>query len=438
MTAEAASHGMKVAEIEKGALGGTCLNRGCIPSKMLLHSADVVETIKRAGLFGIRVNGYKVDFPSIVKRVTEQVDGDSKNIENSFKGSKNPVLYHEKCEFVGKKTLKVGDKEITADKILIAAGSRPIIPDIPGLKGSGFMTSEEALRLTKQPKTMTIIGGGYIAAELAHFYGSLGTKINIVHRNGVLINREDRDIAQRLTDIFRQKYNLYTDSEPTKVSKNGTGFEIAIKDKNGKTQILKSDALLVAVGVKPYSDVLRLEKAGVKTDEKGHIIVDEYLRTSVDGIYALGDIIGKYQFRHSANHEAGYAVENIIHGKQVAVDYTAMPHAIFTSPQIGSVGKTEEQLKSEGADYLVGKYEYIDTAMGAAIEDRTGFVKFLVDRKTGRILGCHIIGTEAAALVHEAIVAMKSGSGSIYNIINSVHIHPALSEVVSRAAYSIG
>lgn len=435
---EAANHGLNVAVIEKDALGGTCLNRGCIPSKMLIHKADVVETIRNAGKFGVKVGDYKVDFASMVKEVTDAVDRDSKSIENSFVDSKNPVLYHLECQFTGKKTIKVGKETITADKILIAAGARPNIPKVPGLEGSGYMTSEEALRLTKQPKTMTIIGGGYIAAELAHFYGTLGTKINIIHRNDVLINREDREIAQRLTEVFRQKYSVYTGYEPVNVAKDGAIFKVTIKGKDGKTKVLESDALLVATGVQPNSDTLKLDKTGVKTNERGYIIADGYLRTNVDGIYALGDIIGKYPFRHSANHEAGYAVENIIHGKNIAVDYSAMPHAIFSSPQIGSIGKTEEQLKSEGTDYLVGKYDYRNTAMGEALKDETGFVKILVEKKTGKILGCHIIGPDASVLIHEVIVAMKSGDGSIYNIINSVHVHPALNEVVSRAAYSVG
>lgn len=438
VTAEAAEHGLKVAEVEKGALGGTCLNRGCIPSKMLIHRADVAETIKNAAKFGIKVKGYEIDFPSIVKEVTEYVDGDSKSIENSFKGSKNPILYHVEGEFTGKKTVRVGNEMITADKILIAAGARPIIPNIPGLEGSGYMTSEEALRLTRQPKVMTIIGGGYIAAELAHFYGSLGTKINIIHRHDALVNREDGEIAQRLTDIFKQKYNIYTGYEPAKVSKKGAEFEVTVKSRSGDVKTLKSDALLVAVGVRPNSDTLKLEKTGVKANEKGYIIVDDHLKTNVEGIYALGDITGRYLFRHSANHEAGYAVENIIHGKNIAVDYSAMPHAIFTSPQIGAVGKTEEQLKEDGTEYLVGKYDYINTAMGTALKDEAGFVKILVEKQTGKILGCHIIGTDASTLIHEVIVAMKSGDGKIYNLTNAVHIHPALNEVVSRAAYSIG
>jgi len=433
-----ASQGLKVAIIEKGPLGGTCLNRGCIPSKMLIHSADVVETIKNAHLFGIKVGGYDVDFPSIVERVTDWVDEDSRGIEESFKGIDNPVLFKGGCRFVGNKTISVANETITAEKILIAAGGRPAIPELEGLEGSGFITSDEALRLKKQPKVLTILGGGYIAAEMAHFFGSLGTTVNIVEKHNTLVYREDEEIAQKFTAIFRAKYNVLTGYEPTRVTKSGNAYRVALRDARGKYSSISSDQLLVATGRRPNSDGLDVEKTGVKTDERGFIIADEYLETNVKGIYAIGDVLGHYLFRHSANLESEYDFYNMLDpAKKVPVDYTAMPHAIFTSPQIAGVGKIEQELRSEKADYLVGRYEYIDTAMGKAIEDGSGFVKILVDRKTKRILGCHIMGSDASTLIHEVLVAMKSGDGSIGNILRTVHIHPAMSEVIQRAASSL-
>lgn len=432
------SRGMRVVIIEKGPLGGTCLNRGCIPSKMLIHSADVVETIKTASLFGIKVSHYSIDYPAIVKRVVESVDHDSRLIEEALKRVDNPKLFKEECRFSGYKTLRVGNEEITADKILIAAGGRPKIPDIQGLRESGFITSDEALRLTTQPKVLTIIGGGYIAVELAHFFGSLGTKINIVHRHPLLVPNEDEEVAEAFTKIFSQKYSVYTNSEAVKVSRNGRIYQVAVRGVDAKVRTLESDQLLVAAGRSPNSDLLEVEKTGVKTDGKGFIMTDEYLETSVKGIYALGDAVGHYLFRHSANLEAEYNFYNLLDSEnKMPVDYYAMPHAIFSSPQIAGVGKTEQQLRNEKADYMVGRYNYIDTAMGRAIEDRTGFVKILVDKKTLKILGCHIMGSDAATLLHEVVVAMKSGDGSIRNILRAVHIHPALSEVVQRAASSL-
>jgi dihydrolipoamide dehydrogenase len=367
------------------------------------------------------------------------VDADSRSIEEGLKSVDNPKLFKEECRFVGAKTLQAGSETLTADYILIASGGRPRIPDIEGLKDSGFITSDQALRLKTQPKVLTILGGGYVAVELAHFYGSLGTRINIVQRHDLLVPNEDEDVAEAFTEIFRQKYNVLTDFEPSKVtmSPEKQQYDVTVKNMtNGEEKVIISDQLLVAAGRQPNSDVLDLEKTGVRTDENGFIITDPYLETNVKGIFALGDAVGHYLFRHSANLEAEYDFFNMLDPQNKApVDYSAMPHAIFSSPQVAGVGKTEQQLKKEGkVDYVVGKYRYIDTAMGHAIEDRTGFVKFLLERDTGKILGCHIMGSDAATLIHEVIVAMKAGDGSIRNIIRAVHIHPALSEVVQRAA----
>jgi mycothione reductase len=328
--------------------------------------------------------------------------------------------------------------------VLIASGGRPRIPDVEGLKGSGFITSDQALRLKTQPRVLTILGGGYIAVELAHFYGSLGTKVNIVQRHDLLVPNEDEDIARAFTEIFRKKYNVLTDFEPAKVSRNGRAgqYEVTVKSvTRGGEKILESDQLLVAAGRQPNSDGLDVDKAGVRTDEKGFILTDAYLETNVKGIFALGDVLGHYLFRHSANLEAEYDYFNMLDPEsKTPVDYSAMPHAIFSSPQIAGVGKTEQQLKKEDGqgkkkvDYIVGRYNYINTAMGHAIEDRTGFVKFLLERDSRKILGCHIMGSDASTLIHEVIVAMKAGDGSIRNVLRSVHVHPALSEVVQRAA----
>ncbi len=434
-----AERGMKVAIVEKGPLGGTCLNRGCIPSKMLIHSADVIEAIRNAHLFGINVKGYTVDFESIVAKVSKAVDNMAQAIETSLEKTSNPVLFKEDCKFIDHKTLRVGREIIKADKILIASGGRPSIPNIEGLRESSFITSDEALRLKKQPKILTIIGGGYIAVELAHFFGTLGTSINIVEILPRLILNEDEEISKEFTQLISQKHNVFTAFEPVEVSKKGDEFEVLIKSTEGsQSKSLRSDQLLVATGRTPNSEELDVEKTGVKTDQKGFIMTDEYLETNVRGIFALGDAVGHYLFKHSANLESQYDYFNILDPEnKVPVDYSSMPHAIFSSPQIAGVGKTEQQLRAEGADYMIGRYKFIDTGMGQAIEDRTGFVKILVDGKTKKILGCHIMGTDASTLIHEVVVAMKSGDGSVRNITRAVHVHPALSEVVQRAASNL-
>jgi dihydrolipoamide dehydrogenase len=433
----AAQHGMKVAIIERDRMGGTCLNRGCIPSKLLLHSADVMETIRNAGTFGVNVGSVTVDFEKIMKRTYDIVDPDAEGIRRAFDGIDNPRLFSHQCRFVGKKTILAGGETITADKVLIASGARPGIPDIEGLEGSGYITSDEALRLKKQPKVLTIIGGGYIACELGHFFGALGTKVNLIQRRNVLLVDEDEEVSKRFTEAFAKKHNVYTGHRPESVAKKDGNFVVKARDASGKTTAIESDQLLVATGRVPNSDTLDLGKAGVRTNKEGFIEVDEYLETSVEGIFALGDAVGRYPFKHAANHEAQYAYRNIVRPqKKVAVDYSAMPHAVFASPQVAGAGYTEQELREKGMHYTKSVYPYINTAMGEALEDRDGFVKLLVSPHDRKILGCHIIGSEASVLIHEVLVAMRAG-GTVDAIADTVHIHPALSEVVARAAYGV-
>ncbi len=332
------------------------------------------------------------------------------------------------------------DEIISAEKILIASGTRPIIPEIKGLEGSGYITSDEALRILHQPSVLTFIGGGYIACELAHFFGSLGTEINIIQRSNLLLPHEDEEISKKFTNIFSKKYNVYLGYNTESVSRdNDNEFHVIARNSDGKSIEVESDQLLVSVGRGPNSDRLEVTKTGVRLNEKGFVKVDEYLETNVKGIFAIGDAVGRYQFKHNSNNEAKYVYHNILNpDKKIAVDYFAMPHAIFSSPQIAGVGFTEQELRMmKQYDYQKSVFQYINTAMGKTIEDKDGFVKFLVDKKDRRILGCHIIGSDASILIHEVLVALKASDGKIDSINKTIHIHPALSEVVARAASRI-
>ncbi|MBN4049244.1 dihydrolipoyl dehydrogenase [archaeon AH-315-M20] len=427
--------GLKTAIIEKGPMGGTCLNRGCIPSKMIIHTADVAETINTAKIFGINPKGYSIDFKKITQRASRTVDKDAIQIEQSIKSDKNTTLFKTEAKFIGYKILQVGNKKINGDKIFIGAGTRPFIPPIEGIKDVDYMTSTGALRLTKQPKTLTVIGGGYIAAELAHFYAALGTKVTIIQRRNLLIPAEDMEIAQRFTEIFSKKCRVLLNSNAIKVTKKNNKIITTIEN-NKKQKNIESEKLLVATGRIPNTDILDVKKTNVKTNKKGFIKVNLYLETTAKNIWALGDIAGIYLFKHSANLEAQYCYQNAFSKKKIKIDYYAMPHAIFSSPQIAGVGYTEQQLKDKKIKYVVGKYNFINSGMGIAINDREGFVKILVDKKTKKILGCHIMGTDASTLIHEVIVAMKSKQ-KVDLLQKAVHIHPALSEVVQRAVNNI-
>ena len=432
---EAAERGLKTAIIEKGPMGGTCLNRGCIPSKIMIHSAEVAETIKNADSFGFKVKSVSMKFKKITDRANNSVDADAKSIEKSLKSGNNPILFKGKAQFVDKKTIQVNGKQITAEKIVIAIGARPFVPPIEGLNKVPYMTSTEALRQTKFPKSMIIIGGGYIGVELGQFYGALGCDITVIQRGDLLIPREDRDVANLFTNIWKKRYRILTDSSAVKVEKR-RGKIVVYVNKGKKTKKLVAEKLLVATGIKPNTDLLDIEKSGVKITERGFIKVNKFMETNVKGTWALGDVAGVYFFRHSAKLEADYVLNNVL-GKKKAVDYHPMPHAIFTDPQIAGVGLTIQEARKSGKKFTVGKYFYKDTGMGEAIGEKHGFVKFIVNPKTKQILGCHIIGPHASILLHEVTIAMKCGQNALDLLRKTVHVHPALNEVVNRAAWNV-
>lgn len=428
----AAQRGMLVAIVEEGPIGGTCLNRGCIPSKMLIHSADIAETIKNSTRFGIKSKIESIDFKSITDRVSHIVDHDSEAIERSLLNGTNPVLYKTRGKFIGSKQLQVGDEQIEGDKIFVVAGTRPTIPQIPGLKDSPFLDSTSALRLEKQPEHLVIIGGGYIAAELAHFYGSLGTKITILVRGKLMLSNEDEEIAKWFTDEFSKKYEILFDTESESVTFQSGRYNILLK---GKDNSIDADQLLVVTGREPNSDILDVKVAGIETDDHGYIKVNEYLETNIPGIYSFGDIVGILPFRHTANDQVGYAIKNAFTDHKTPVDYFAIGHAVFSSPQIGGVGKTEQELKKDGIHYKVGRAELKNTGMGGALQ-ANGLAKVLTDETGEKILGVHIVGPDASTLIHEAIVAMRS-NGKVSAITDTVYIHPALSEWLQRAFFAI-
>jgi|SRR3989344_3049138 len=436
VAAGAAEQGLKVAIVEEGPMGGTCLNRGCIPSKIVITSAEVAETIHRASEFGLRASLNKVQFKQVTDRASTMVDADAGSIEKNVRADKSPVLFKGRGKFIGKYLLEVNGEKIKGKKIVIAAGARPVIPPIPGLDTVPHMTSTEALRQTVLPQSLIIIGGGYIGVELGFFYAELGTKVTIVQRNKLLVPREDQEVADLITSLWKKKYNVLTNADVVKVEKQGKKIEVTVKIGNALTKI-RAEKLLVATGVKPNSDTLQLEKTGVRADKKGFITVNKFMETNIKNIYALGDIAGVYMFRHSANLEAEYVLNNIL-GRKKPVDYYPMPHAIFTSPQIAGVGLTEQEAQEQKKNYVVSKYYYHQTAKGFALAEEHGFVKLIVDKKSKEILGCHIIGPEASVLLHEVCVAMKAGKNKALDLLrDTVHVHPALNEVVQRAALSV-
>lgn len=427
-----ANRGKDVAIVEPGPLGGTCLNRGCIPSKMLIHHADIVETVEKSEKFHINAEINNIDFQAITEEVNQTVSEDAEGIEKAIQDSDNHTLYRTEAKFVDEKTIEVDGEKITADLIFVAAGTRPMVPPVEGLDTVDYLTSKEALQLSEKPDELVIIGGGYIAVELAHFFGAVGTEVKILEMGDSLIGREDRDISKMFTELASEKYDVNLGLKATSVEQEDGEITVHAEDKEGNTESFSGDELLVAAGRVPNTDNLEVEEAGIETTERGFIQTNEYLETSVGGIYALGDIADNWMFKHAANYEAELAFKNSLSKNEHPVDYTAMPHAIFSSPQISGVGKTEQQIEEEDIDYVKATYDYNKTGMGLALKEEDGFVKVLASEE-GEILGCHMIGPNASSIIHEVLVAMRAGTGNVKDIQDTIHIHPALNEVVQRA-----
>jgi mycothione reductase len=435
----AADLGKKVAIIEKDYLGGTCLNRGCIPSKMLIHTADVAEEIREAGKFNIVGDlNFKVDFNPLTNRVSQSVGDTSRGIADYYAKEENVDYFHGEARFVENKVIEVNGEKLTAETIVIGVGTRPAIPPIEGLEGTPYLTSTEAIHNhDQQPKKMIVVGAGYIATELGYFYGATGTDVHFLVRSRMLKN-EDSEVAAEFTRAFSERFNVHMGVSPTKVAHKDGIFTVHTKDKEGNESTMEADALFIATGITPNSDTLDLQNTDIETNEKGYIKVDDKLQTKVPGVYALGDVVGNYLFRHSVNFEGEYLLEALFtNPNDKPIDYPPMPHAVFTRPQIAGVGKTEDQLKEEGLeadkDYIIGLNSYQKSAMGGdALQSDYGFCKLLFDKQSKKLLGAHIIGYEASTLIHQFIYAITFG-GTLDDLLHMIYIHPALPEICRNA-----
>lgn len=426
----AAKLGKKVAIIEKENYGGTCLNKGCIPSKMLIHPANVLAHAKDAKKFGITTK-HKVNFFELVKRITREITAESNSIPKSYDSIETLDHYEGHAKFLDDKTVEVNGKKITGDMIIIATGTLPTVPKIPGLDGTPYLTSKEALRNSKLPKKLIIIGGGYIACELGHAYQQYGSKTHFLVRSG-LIGHEDDEVREEFAKVFEKHHKIDIGVKLLFVKYRFGKFTVEYEI-DGKKRRAKGDDLLVATGVHPNTENLGLENTSVQITQRGFIAVDEHLKTRAENIYALGDVVGNYLFRHSVNFEGEYLFEQLFGGeKKKPIKYPPMPHAVFSHPEVAGVGKTEKQLQEEGADYVVGKNSYKASAQGMARMPDHGFVKLLFDKKTQKLLGAHIIGDEASIMIHQAIYAMTY-SATLDDLLNIIYIHPALPEVFRNA-----
>lgn len=391
--------------------------------------------IRESGKLGIAVKITSVDFPAIMERMRKTVAKSHDRMKEAVERSEDFDFYGGEAQFTGDYALEVNGKAIKGKAIFIAAGARPLVPVIKGIEGIEYLTNESALRLTELPESMVIVGGGYIAAEFAHFFEAMGTNVTIIQRNKRLVPEEEPEVSELLRTALSRRMKVHVDTEVTEVRQTGKVVTVMAKERSGGKMLeLTASHLLIAAGRRPNTDNLMVAKTGVSVNEKGYIVVDEFYETSQKGIWAFGDIIGKKMFRHSANHEAELVWHNAIHGKKSHMNYLTVPHAVFSYPEIASVGLSEaEALKLIGKkDVLVGKAMYTDVARGEAMMETEGFTKAIVHRKTGKVLGYHIIGPQASILIQEVVNAMAA-DGNLWSIAKGMHIHPALPEVVLKA-----
>jgi dihydrolipoamide dehydrogenase len=374
-----------------------------------------------------------VDFKNIMDRMHKLVDGDSSRQAQGVMETLNLKWFNQQGEFISDYTMRVGEEEIRAEMVFIVSGARPGIPKFKGIENVNYLTSDTVLNLETPPKSIIIIGGGYVGAEYAHFFSGIGAKTTLIGRNPRLAPEEEPEISELLKRELERRMEVHANFEVVEVKQAGAQKIVAAKNRaDGSLHEFNAEALMIATGRVPNSDILKPEKTGVKLDEQGFVKVNEYLETSKKNVWAFGDAIGKEMFKHVANYEAGIAWHNAVHTHKVAMDYTTAPHAVFTHPQVASVGMKEVEAR-QGYDLLVGVAHYRDTAMGGAMGEPEGFVKVLVEKETGRILGAHIIGPEASSVIQEIVNAMTTDERSYAPIIRAMHIHPALSEVVQNA-----
>jgi dihydrolipoamide dehydrogenase len=430
----AAKKKAKVALIEKDELGGTCLNRGCIPTKTLIKTASLYNEMKGSQLFGIEVEGIKLNW----SRAQQNKDNVVRSLRMGVAGllKRNKVdLYKGYAELVDKNTINIeGTKQetITADKIIIATGSIPVTIAIPGGNLEGVITSNEALDFKKIPKSMAIIGGGVIGIELGYIYNTLGTDITIIEMLPEILPRQDLDIIKELKKSFEEKsMKIFTDARVASIEKHNKELKVNYETKAGKQSVVV-EKVLMSIGRRPDLKVMN----GLTIETSKQVIqVDDYLRTSLENIFAIGDVTGKVMLAHVASHQGLTAVENALGGK-IKMNYKVIPSCIYTHPEIAAVGLTEEEAREKYCSINIGRFPFTANGKAMTIGKTQGFVKIISDTKWKEILGVHIIGPHATELIAEAALAMKLQC-TAEELAETIHAHPTLSESLMEASLDV-
>ncbi len=433
----------RVAICEQGTFGGTCLNVGCIPTKMFVYAAEVAQNVRDTKQFGVDATLDGVRWNDIVSRVFGRIDPIAMGGENYRRSSPNVSVFDTHTRFAesaadGRYTLRTeAGEEFTADQVVIAAGSRVSVPDAIRDCGIEYHTSDTIMRIGELPEHLVIVGGGFVAAEFAHTFSALGTRVSIVIRGSTMLRHCDDTLCERFTDIASKKWEIHNHCNVVGATRDDDGITLELD--TGAT--LQADTLLVATGRIPNGDLLDAELAGIEVRD-GQVTVDEFQRTTARGVFALGDVSSEYQLKHVANHEARVVRENLLldwddTDSLKRSDHRFVPSAVFSDPQIACVGLTENQARALGYDVRSKVQDYGDVAYGWAMEDTTGIAKIVIEAETGKILGAHIMGYQASSLIQPIIQAMSFGLAGQDMARGQYWIHPALPEVIENALLAL-
>ncbi|WP_297741397.1 mycothione reductase [uncultured Tessaracoccus sp.] len=430
--------GLEVALVERDpTFGGTCLNRGCIPTKMYVHPADLASAYEDAGKLGVTLQRGQADWNAMRDRIFTRLDAISAGGKQWRRQNANVTVFDGEASFVDAHTLRIGDTQIEADQIVIATGSRPRTLDVPCAEGlhERIHTSDTIMRIDQLPDRLVIVGGGYIAAEFAHIFTSFGVEVTVLHRSETLLRGADEDISAAFGEALAQRVNLRLNQQVSSFEPGPAGdVAVVATDVNGVEYEYLTDMVLVAVGRERNVEALHLDAAGVERRPDGGVRVDAHQRTSVPHIWAIGDVSSDYLLKHVANHEMRTVQHNLLHPDNlISSDHRYVPNAVFSKPQIAYVGATEQQLHEWGHPYVKKVQAYGDVAYGWAMEDDSHFVKLLADPTSWHLLGAHIIGPEASTLIQPLIQTMSFGLPVDQMARGQYWIHPALTEVVENA-----
>jgi mycothione reductase len=432
----------KVAILEKGVFGGTCLNVGCIPTKMFVHPADLAASVRHARDLGVDLTLDGVRWAEIRDRIFRRIDPISVAGRNyRAERLENVTLFEGHARFTGPRTLDTGTGQtITADQVVVATGSRAVVPPVPGLADVVHHTSDTIMRIDAVPRRLAILGGGFVAAEFAHVFGSFGSEVTILQRSDALLRGEDEEVSARFTALAQKKWDVRLRTVVTAAEEYAGGVRLHL-DRAAGPEVLDVDTVLVATGRRANSDDLGLDLAGVDVDEDGLLVVDDFQRTTAEGVWALGDVSNPFRLKHVSNHEARVVQHNLLHlddpEAMVRTSHHAVPSAVFTSPQVASVGLTGQEARALDVPHVAARQMYGDTAYGWAMEDTTGFAKVLADPSTGRVLGAHLMGEHASSLIQPLVSAMAFGQSAHEVARGQYWIHPALSEVVENVLLGV-